>query len=95
MVINCHTIKPLDEKTIVEAVRKTGAVVTAEEHQIHGGLGGAVAELLGTRCHVPMEIVGVPDNFGESGEPEQLMRKYKCTSDDIVLAVKKVVKRKK
>lgn len=93
-VINCHTIKPLDEKTIIAAARKTKAIVTAEEHQIYGGLGGAIAELLGKHYPVPMEIVGIQDTFGESGEPQDLLRKYNCTRKDIELAVKRAIKRK-
>ena len=94
-VINCHTIKPLDKKTILQAVRKTGAVVTAEEHQAAGGLGGAVAELLGKRCPAPLEIIGVQDRFGESGEPGQLMRKFGLTSGAIISAVRRAVSRKR
>lgn len=95
MVVNCHTIKPIDEASIVAAAKKTGAVVTAEEHQIHGGLGSAVAEVLGKRHPTPMEIVGIQDTFGESGKPEELLKKYHCTHEDISKAVKKVLERKK
>ncbi len=95
MVINCHTIKPLDKETLVAAAKKTGAIVTAEEHQINGGLGGAVAETLGGLCPTPLELVGVQDTFGESGDPEKLLEKYHCTHNDISQAVKKVLKRKK
>ncbi len=95
MVVNCHTIKPLDKKTIVSAAKKTGAVVTAEEHQMIGGLGGAISELLVKNYPVPIEMVGVNDTFGESGEPEQLMKKYGLTSDNIIKSVKKVLGRKK
>ena len=94
-VINCHTIKPLDKKTIISAAKKTGAVVTAEEHQIYGGLGGAIAELLAKYNPVPMEMVGVKDTFGESGEPEELLIKYGCTYKEIFSAAKKVLQRKK
>lgn len=93
-VINCHTIKPLDKTTIITAAKKTKAIVTAEEHQVHGGLGGAVAELLGKTFPVPLEIVGIQDIFGESGEPEELLEKYHCTHKDIALAVKAAIKRK-
>ncbi|MBI4148830.1 transketolase family protein [Candidatus Woesearchaeota archaeon] len=93
-VINCHTIKPLDSKTILRAVRKTRAVVTAEEHQVTGGLGGAVAELLGKAYPVPLEMIGVQDRFGESGQPGELMRKFGLTSTGIIAAVKRAVRRK-
>lgn len=94
-VVNCSTIKPLDESTLVSVAKKTGAVVSAEEHQITGGLGGALAELFGSRCPVPLEMVGVRDRFGESGEPEELLRAYHCTSRDIVDAVHRALRRKK
>ncbi len=94
VVINCHTVKPLDEKTIVAQVKLAGAVVTVEEHQVMGGLGGAVAELLSIKYPVPMEFVGMPDSFGESGQPDQLLRKYKMKSIDIIKAARKVVRRK-
>ncbi|OGE85082.1 MAG: transketolase [Candidatus Doudnabacteria bacterium RIFCSPHIGHO2_02_FULL_46_11] len=94
-VINCHTIKPIDKETIIAAARETGAVVTIEEHQIHGGLGGAVAEVLGANMPVPMEIMGVSDHFGESGEPRQLLEKYHLLAPDIVRAAEQVIKRKK
>ncbi|MEW6034034.1 MAG: transketolase family protein [Chloroflexota bacterium] len=78
-VVNMHTIKPLDEGTILKTARSTGAVVTAEEHQVHGGLGGAVAETLARKypCHI--EMVAVNDTFGESGEPEELKERYGLT----------------
>ncbi len=93
-VVNCHTIKPLDKETIISVAKKTKAMVTAEEHQIHGGLGGAIAELLGKSYPIPLEIVGIQDTFGESGEPEELLRKYHCTNKEIILAVKRTLKRK-
>lgn len=93
-VINSHTIKPLDEDTIISAAKDTGAVVTAEEHQLHGGLGSAVAEVLSQTCPVPIEYVAVMDTFGESGTPNELMNKYGLRSGDIVKAVKRVLKRK-
>ncbi len=92
-VINCPTIKPLDEKTIVTSVQKTGAVVTVEEHQITGGLGGAIAELLGKKRPAPIEFVGMPDSFGESGEPDELLDKYGMNDKAIMRAVRKVSKR--
>lgn len=94
-VINCHTIKPLDVKTISSAARATGAVVTAEEHQIHGGLGGAVAEALGQHYPVPMEMVAVPDHFGQSGKPQELLDMFGLNPDGIAEAVRRVMKRKK
>ncbi|MBX4211471.1 MAG: transketolase family protein [Candidatus Yanofskybacteria bacterium] len=95
MVINNHTIKPIDAKTITEAAQKTGAVVTVEEHQIHGGLGSAVAEVLAMNAPVPQEFVGVQDRFGESGEPAQLIEAFGLGTTSIKEAVKKVLKRKK
>jgi transketolase len=95
LVLNNHTIKPIDEKTVIEAAKKCGAVVTVEEHQVNGGLGGAVAEVLAKNSPVPMEFVGMQDSFGESGKPEELLEKYKMTSSDIVASVKKVIGRKK
>lgn len=92
-VINCHTLKPFDEETLVKSVKKTGCVVTVEEHQITGGLGGAVAETLGRLFPAPIEMIGMPNSFGESGEPKELLLKYGMTSGDIVKAVKKVTKR--
>lgn len=95
IVLNCHTIKPIDEKKITELARKCGAVVTVEEHQIHGGLGGAVAEVLAKHAPTPMEFVGLQDTFGESGPPAKLIEKYGMGVKDIKLAVKKVLRRKK
>lgn len=93
-VINISTIKPLDEKTIIESATKTRCMVTAEEHNIIGGLGSAVAETLVSHCPIPMERVGVKDTFGESGKPDELMQKYGLTAKDIVDAAKKVLARK-
>lgn len=94
MVINNHTIKPLDEKTIIDAARKTGAVVTVEEHQIAGGLGSAVAEVLAKNHPVPQEFVGVQDRFGESGEPAELIEKFGLGIQSIKEAIKKAKSRK-
>ncbi len=94
-VINIHTIKPLDDKAILASVAKTRCVVTAEEHQIAGGLGSAVAELLSRQNPTPQEFVAVNDSFGESGTPMQLMDKYGLGVADVVNAVKNVLKRKK
>ncbi len=95
LVINSHTIKPLDEKAIVAAARRCGAVVTIEEHQVYGGLGGAVAECLGKYYPVPMEFIGMQNTFGESGAPLELIEKYDMGVPAIIRAVKKVLKRKK
>lgn len=94
-VINLHTVKPLDEKTIVKAARETGAVVTAEEHSVMMGMGSAVAISLVENFHVPMKRVGIPDVFGESGACDELMAKYGLTVDNIVEAAHDVLKRKK
>jgi transketolase len=92
-VINCHTIKPIDVKTIVQSAKKTGKVVTIEEHQINGGLGGAVAEVLAQNYPVPMQIIGMPDSFGESGEPQQLLDKYGMNMEHVIKAVKRLLNR--
>jgi len=94
-VINMHTIKPLDAECVIKAAKETGAIVTAEDHQLHGGLGGAVAEVLVQTVPVAQEFVAVRDTFGESGKGDELMRKYGIAKDDIVRAVKKVLQRKK
>ena len=93
-VINIHTIKPLDEEAILKSVRKTKCVVTAEEHLRNGGLGDSIAQLLARNFPVPMEMVAVNDHFGESGTPEQLMKKYGLDSLHIILATEKVCARK-
>ena len=93
-VINMHTIKPLDEAAVLAAARETGAIVTAEEAQLYGGLGGAVAEVLARKCPTPMEMVGIEDSFLECGTPEELAVKYGLTAKDLVCAVKKVMARK-
>lgn len=93
-VINIHTIKPLDEKAIIDSVRKTKCVVTAEEHQINGGLGESVANVLARHLPTPMEFVGVKDVFGESGKPEDLLTKYGLDENDITQAAMKVINRK-
>jgi len=93
-VVNCHTIKPLDEAEIIRAARDCGAVISVEEHQVAGGLGSAIAEVLAQNCPVPMEFVGVRDQFGQSGEPEKLIKHYCLDAASIALAVKKVLKRK-
>jgi len=93
-VINIHTIKPLDDKAILDSVAKTGCIVTAEEHNHLGGLGESVARVLAQHNPTPQEFVATNDTFGESGTPAQLMDKYGLNSDAIQKAVKKVLKRK-
>lgn len=93
-VINIHTIKPLDEKAILDSVKKTGCIVTAEEHNFLGGLGESVARVLATNQPTPQEFVATNDTFGESGTPAQLMEKYGLNSNAIVKAVETVMKRK-
>jgi len=94
MVINSHTIKPLDEKTIIEAAKKCGAVVSVEEHQINGGLGSAVAECLSRNYPVSQEYIGVQNRFGESGDPFELIEALGMGVGSIKEAVKKVFRRK-
>lgn len=93
-VINLHTIKPLDDEAIIASVKKTGCVVTAEEHNIIGGLGESVARVLALNHPAPQEFIGTNDTFGESGTPAQLMEKYGLNAAAIVKAVGKVMKRK-
>lgn len=88
MVVNNHTIKPMDAKTIIKAAKKCGKVLTIEEHQVTGGMGSAVAEILVQHYPVPMKILGVQNRFGESGTPEELLKKFKLKSKDIVKTVK-------
>ncbi len=94
-VINVHTIKPLDEKNIIQEAKKTGAVITVEEHSTYGGLGGAVAEVLGEKYPVPMKIIGVKDVFGESAEYEELLNKHGLTAMNIVKSAKELLRMKK
>lgn len=93
-VINLHTVKPLDCETILKSAKKTGCVVTAEEHQINGGTGSAVAEFFAKKFPVPQEFVAIDDTFGESGQPQELMDAYGLNPSAIVAAVKKVIARK-
>ena len=93
-VVNSPSIKPFDVKTITDAAMQCGCVVTAEEHQVHGGLGGAVAEVLAKNYPVPIEFVGMRDTFGTSGEPEELMEKFGLTAPTIVEAAMVAIKRK-
>lgn len=94
-LINIHTIKPLDDQIILDSVTKTGCIVTAEEHQRHGGLGDSIAQLLARKLPTPQEYVAVNDSFGESGTPDQLLEKYGMGTNDVVNAVKEVLKRKR
>ncbi|HWY98095.1 MAG TPA: transketolase C-terminal domain-containing protein, partial [Bacteroidia bacterium] len=93
-VINIHTIKPLDAAAIIQSVKKTKCVVTAEEHQMNGGLGDSIAQLLAREYPCPLEMVAVKDSFGESGTPDELMRKYGLDTPDIIKATEKVHARK-
>lgn len=94
-LINIHTIKPLDVKSIIDSVTKTGCAVTAEEHVMNGGLGDAVAQALVRHCPVPVEMVAMEDTFGQSGTPSELLKKYHLTAQDIVEATLKAISRKK
>lgn len=91
-VINIHTIKPLDEELVVRSAKKTGRVITLEDHQINGGLGGAIAEVLGERCPTKMIRMGMKDVFGESGEPGELLAKYGLDKDGVIKMIKKIIK---
>ncbi len=93
-IINIHTIKPLDNEAILNSVRKTKCAVSAEEHQMNGGLGDSIAQLLARELPTPMEMVAVNDSFGESGTPEQLMAKYDIDTPNVVEAALKVMSRK-
>lgn len=94
-VVNIHTVKPIDSDLIVKAAQETGAIVTAEEHNICGGLGSAVAEVVSARCPVPVGMVGIKDKFGRSGKPDELMKMYGLTADDIAAKAAEVLKMKK
>lgn len=93
-IINIHTIKPLDVTAVLNSVKKTGCVVTAEEHQQNGGLGDSISQVLALNMPAPIEMVAVMDSFGESGTPEQLMKKYGLSAENIVEKVLKVINRK-
>ncbi len=93
-VINASTLKPFDEKTLLKSAKKTGCIVTVEEHQIHGGLFGAVSEILARALPTPVEAIAMPDSFGESGEPAELLHAYGLTSAEIVKAAKKAISRR-
>jgi transketolase len=94
-VIDLHTIKPIDKELIIKAAKETKCIITAEEHSILGGLGGAVAEVLSENCPVPLIRIGMQDTFGESGKPEDLLKKYGLTSGEIVKTAKIIILRKK
>jgi transketolase len=94
-VINIHTIKPFDREAVLASVKKTGCVVSAEEHMRNGGLGDSIAQLLALEFPVPMEMVAVNDTFGESGKPEELLKVYGLDTPDVVAAALKVIERKK
>ena len=94
-VVNIHTLKPIDQELIIKSAKETGAIVTAEEHSIIGGLGSAVAEVLAENYPVPVLRVGINDTFGESGKPDELLKAYNLTSEDIVAKVKKAINLKK
>lgn len=93
-VINCHTIKPLDTRTIINAAEETGAIVTIEDHQKIGGLGSAIAELLAEQFPIPLRIIGINDIFGESGNTDELFQKYNLTTDNIIKEVLTVLRMK-
>lgn len=93
-VINIHTLKPIDKDIIINCARETKAIVTAEEHSIIGGLGSAVLEVLSEECPVPVTMIGVRDTFGESGKPDELLKKYGLSEEDIIQGCKKVIKLK-
>ncbi len=94
-VVNMATIKPLDNELVMKCAKETGAIVTAEDHSVIGGLGGAVAEFLAENYPAPLERIGIKDSYGESGSPAELYKKYGLTAENIVAAAKKVIKRKK
>lgn len=94
-VVNNHTIKPIDAATLLKVARDCGAVVTVEEHQTMGGMGSAVAEVLVANYPVPMFMIGMPNTFGQSGEPEELLQKYGMTIESIMTAVRNIIRRKK
>jgi transketolase len=93
-VINIHTIKPLDEESVIKSIQKTGCAVIAEEHQIYGGLGELLCQIFGRNHPIPIEMVAVQDQFGESGTPDQLLEKYGLSVPNIIHAVRNVIARK-
>ena len=93
-VINNHTIKPMDEKTIIKAAKDAGAVVTVEDHQVRGGMGSAVIEVLAKHCPVPVEYIGMQNQFGESGGPNELIKKFGLDAEGIIKVARRAIKRK-
>ena len=95
VVINMHTIKPLDKDVLIKYAKQTKAIVSVEDHQIAGGLGSAMSEFLAQSYPIPMEFVGIKDQFGESGKPDELLEKFGLKSRHIIEAAKKVIARKR
>ena len=93
-LIDMHTLKPIDEELILKSARETGAIVTAEEHSVYGGLGSAVAEIVSKKLPIPLEMVGLQDVFAESGDYENLLSKYGLSTQNIVSKAEMVIKRK-
>jgi transketolase len=93
-VVHVPTVKPLDVETILTSAKKTGAVITVEEAQINGGLGGAISEILGENHPVPIKRIGMPDCFGESGDPDELLKHFGLDADHIILAAKEIINKK-
>jgi transketolase len=94
-VINIHTIKPLDEKAVLNSIKKTGCAVTAEEHNVIGGLGDSIAQTATKHFPIPIEMIGTQDTFGESGKPTELLKKYGLETENIIAAVEKAISRKR
>lgn len=94
-VINIHTIKPLDEEAVLQSIKKTGCAVTAEEHNVIGGLGDSIAQTATKHFPVPIEMIGTQDTFGESGKPTELLKKYGLETENIIAAVEKAISRKR
>lgn len=94
-ILNVHTVKPLDQNSIIQAASETGAILTAEEHQIHTGMGSAIAEVIVRNCPVPMDFIGIQDRFGESGKPAELMEKFGLTASYIVEKAKALINKKR
>ncbi|MEK7732917.1 MAG: transketolase C-terminal domain-containing protein, partial [Planctomycetota bacterium] len=93
-VVNMHTLKPLDDKTLLEVAKRTKAVVTAEQHVLDGGLGSAVASVLSRNYPLPVEMIGIDNRFGQSGDPDVLFKEYHLLPEDIVIAAKRAIGRK-
>ena len=95
LVLDVHTIKPMDNEAVLSAAKKTGCVVSCEEHQVSGGLGGALAEVFAASYPVPMKMIGVKDRFGESGTPEELMEHFGLTARHIARAARRLLEERK